>query len=370
MNILYLINYAGKGGSEKYVLSMAEYAISKGDKPFLLYNEHGPLVNQAEDLGVNCEQINMTNPFDIKAAKILSNYCKSHSIEIIHTQFARENYIAILSKKLFGNNTQIIHTCHINTENNSTWRFINKMLAGYNYKIIAVCNSVKNKLISNNYPAEKITVIFNGVPYRDKIEKNTYTAEQLGISGKAFIFISLTRFSEEKGIFFLLESAKLLKENGNHFALVIPGDGPLYEDALKYVHTNDLSDCIYMPGYRQDGEKLLLGSDCFINSSSSEALSFAILEAMEAGLPIIATNVGGNPDIINESTNCGLLVEYDNAKALSRAMANIMGDNFKTTQMAENSRKAIANIFNIDNSIKTTYTIYLESTATVKGGKA
>ena len=369
MNILYLINHAGKGGSEKYVLCMAECAMSEGDKVFLLYNEHGPLVSQAENLGIRPSQINMASPLDIKAAKALAKYCKANKIDIIHTQFARENYIAVLSKKLFSNQVQIIHTCHINTENNGLWRFINKMLSGHNYKIIAVCNSVKNKLISNNYPAGKVQVIFNGVPFRENISKTNYTAETLGITGNPFIFITLARFSEEKGIFFLLEGAKLLKESGSEFALVIAGDGPLYNEAAEYVSANGLSDCVYLPGYRQDGAELLTGSDCFINSSSSEALSFAILEAMEAGLPIIATNVGGNPDIINENTNCGLLVEYNDAKGLSQSMAEIINNPAKTAALAENSRKAIANIFNVDNSIKTAYTIYLESISALKGGR-
>ena len=370
MNILYLINHAGKGGSEKYVLSMAEYAISKDDRVFLLYNEHGPLVAQAETLGITADQISMANPLDTKAAKILSEYCKANKIDLIHTQFARENYIAILSKKLYGNNAEIIHTCHINTENNIIWRFINKMLSSYNYKIIAVCNSVRAKLIKNNYPAGKVQVIFNGVAFRESIEKTTYTAKSFGISENRFVFITLTRFSEEKGIFFLLESAKLLRETGSEFALVIAGDGPLYEEARQYIGANNLSDLVYLPGYRQDGAELLLGSDCFINSSSSEALSFAILEAMEAGLPIIATKVGGNPDIINENTNCGSLVEYNDARALSLAMADMLGNSPKRTLMAENSRKAIANIFNVENSIKATYKIYSEISAKFKGGSA
>ena len=370
MNILYLINHAGKGGSEKYVLSMAGYALPKGDSVFLLYNEHGLLVEQMEGLGIDTSQIPMANPLDINAAKKLAQYCKSKQIDLIHTQFARENYIAILSKKLFGNSARIIHTCHINTENNGIWRFINKLLSSENYRVIAVCNSVRDKLVSNNYPPDKVHIIFNGVPFRENIDKTSYTAEELGISDDKFIFISLARFSREKGIFFLLEAAKLLKNSGKEFALVVAGDGPLLEEAKEYVKANDLNGYVYLPGYRQDGAELLLGSACFINSSSSEALSFAILEAMESGLPIIATDVGGNPDIINGNTGCGLLVEYNDAKGLETAMYNIMTDSNKAAEMAENSRKAIKTIFNVDNSIKAAYSIYLEANAAAKGGKA
>ncbi|MDL2248407.1 glycosyltransferase, partial [Tyzzerella sp. OttesenSCG-928-J15] len=119
-----------------------------------------------------------------------------------------------------------------------------------------------------------------------------------------------------------------------------------------------LENHVFLPGYRTDGDNLLRSADCFINASSSEALSFAILEAMEAGLPIIATNIGGNPDIVNENTNCGALVEYNDIQALAKAMEDIMADEAKQNELSLNARLAVKNIFNVDNSVKTAYNIY------------
>ncbi|MCL2564601.1 MAG: glycosyltransferase [Defluviitaleaceae bacterium] len=354
MNILYLINYAGKGGSEKYVKLMAEYAKAQGGNIFFVYNETGLLVSQMEGITKNILCLNMKAPFDLKAAKSLAGYCTANKIDIIHTQFARENYIAILSKKLYANRTNIIHTCHINTPNNTLWRFMNKFFMNENFRTVAVCNSVRDLLIKNNYPADKVQLVYNGVYYRENFERPLKNS-------KPFAFVTLTRFSEEKGIFFLLESAKTLKERGFEFTLTIAGDGPLYEDAKKFVEQHNLLENISLPGYCDDTPSLLLNSDCFINSSSSEALSFAILEAMEGGLPIIATNVGGNPDIINEKTDCGILVPYGNRDKLANAMSHIIDNLENTLKMSKNARKAVKEIFNVDNSIKTAYNIYNEA---------
>jgi len=355
MNILYLINYAGKGGSEKYIKLLTEYAKAQGDNVFFAYNEVGLLVTQMEGIAKETLCLEMKSPFDLKAAKSLAKYCKTNKIDIIHTQFARENYISILSKKFYGNSAVIIHTCHINTPNNTLWRFMNKLFIKENFRTIAVCGSVRELLIANNYPADKVQLVYNGVYYRESLDKPPKNTNQ-------FTFVSVTRFSEEKGIFFLLESAKLLKEQSAEFTLTIAGDGPLYGEAKKFVEQHNLSENISLPGYCEDIQSLLLNSDCFINSSSSEALSFAILEAMEAGLPIIATNVGGNPDIINEKTNCGLLVAYGDSNEMANAMFHIMDKPENTLKMAENARKAIKEIFNVDNSIKTAYNIYNEAT--------
>ena len=354
MNILYLINHAGKGGSEKYVKSMAGYAKAQGDSIFFAYNEPGPLVMQMEGLPEDICRIEMNSPMDIIAAKKLAKYCKANSIDLIHTQFARENYIAILSKKLYGNKAKIIHTCHINTPNNQLWRMMNKFFMNENTAIIAVCNSVRDLLIANNYPENKIQLVHNGIYYREDIER----ADN---GNNPIRFISLMRFSEEKGVFFLLESAKRLLETGVKFSLVIAGDGPLYNEAASFVKNNGLSEIVILPGHSDDVQSLLINADCYINASSSEALSFAILEAMESGLSIIATNVGGNPDIVNDKTNCGLLVPYGDTKEMANAMLFMIENPSEAKEMAENARKAVKDVFNIDNSLKTTYNVYMST---------
>jgi glycosyltransferase involved in cell wall biosynthesis len=352
-----MINFAGKGGSEKYIKNLANFVSNNGEKVFFCYNIKGLLTEQMEGLAVESFQLNMSSPLDIKAALKLKNYCKKNHIDIIHTQFARENYISILAK-LFGNRAKIVHTCHINTYNNFFWRVLNRFFTGENHRIIAVCNSVKNLLVNNNYPEKKVDVIFNGIEYREDIEKLDILRKELKLSENTFIFVTLTRFSEEKGIFFLLKAALRLKEENKNFALVIAGDGDLYEQAVQYIKGNSLTEHVFLLGYRNDGDKLLLSADCFINSSASEALSFAILEAMEARLPVIATDVGGNPDIINKNTNRGRLVPYGESDALAEAMEYMMDNPKACEEMSVNGRSAVKDIFNVENSVRKTYEIY------------
>jgi len=360
MNILYLLNHAGKGGSEKYVYSMARYCAGKGHRIYFAYNEKGPLVEQMAMAGAINKRVIMASPYDFKAARQLCEFCEENGIDIIHTQFARENYIAVFARRQFGCKAKIIHTCHINTENNFIWRLTNRLFMGANDAIIAVCESVKRKLIENNYPPDKISVIYNGIPYRDTIEKSTVLQDSFHVEKERFFFISLARFSGEKGIFFMLAAVKKLLAKSTDFVLVIAGDGPLLEKANDFVKENGLENHVILPGYRTDGGDLLLSAHCFINASSSEALSFAILEAMEAGLPVIATDVGGNPEIINADTNCGKLVACNDEGGLAEHMAYMMNNRKEAENMGENARFAIKNRFNVDNCLKTTYNIYLE----------
>jgi len=347
VNILYLINHAGQGGTEKYIRVLAEDMKKRGHTVFLVYNETGRLVAEVESLGIETIKLEMKSPFDSKASKTLKNICKEKKIDIIHTQFARENYIAIRSK-----GAKVIHTSHIMLRNDFAWKILNRMFMGRNKQIIALCELSKRILIENKYPKNKITVIPNGVVFKEDVE--------IAPISDVFKFVTVTRFSEEKGIFFLLDAIKELKKKAQNFEVAFVGDGELLEEAKEYTKTNDIAENTIFYGYREDVEDILKNSNCFINSSQSEVISFAILEAMSVGLPIIATNVGGTPDIVNEKTNCGILADYGDVVAFSAGMYKIMNDVEFLRECALNSQKAIKDIFNIENVLKKIYLTYEE----------
>jgi glycosyltransferase involved in cell wall biosynthesis len=117
---------------------------------------------------------------------------------------------------------------------------------------------------------------------------------------------------------------------------------------------------IIFAGFRSDIDNLLYGSDIYINSSQHEALSFLILEALASGLPLIATNMGGNPDIINAETDCGILVEYDDTYSLAQALLKVMDDEKLRRHLSENAVKAVNERFNLDIASEETYNLYKE----------
>lgn len=356
MNVLFLINYAGKGGTEKYVKMLSEMLLEKGDKVFFAYNESGPLALEMECMGAEVFRLPMKSPYDLKAAQNLALICKSKDIDIVHTQFARENYIAVFSK-IFGNRASVIHTSHINLENNAVWKTANKLVMNKNSAIIAVCESVKKHLISNNYPADKIQTIHNGIAYRPIGERDLSVRAEFSVN--EFLFVTLTRFTKEKGTLFLLKSALKLREiTDKPFKLLFAGDGELLEEARNFVLENHMTDDIIFAGYRVDAEKILEAADCFINSSESEASSFAIFEAMGKALPVIATDVGGNPDIINEKTNCGILVSYGEEEEMAGAMAEMLENPQKAKALGENAIHAVKDIFNIEIGLEKIYGLY------------
>ena len=359
MKILYLLNFAGKGGTEKYVRDLVSEYHGKRAECYFAYNEDGMLREQLDELGVKCLRLPMKNAFDIGAARKLAKICRKNDIDIIHTQFPRENVIAVVSK-LFYKKVKVFNTNHLIIQQGTFWKVINKVISPFNEKIFAVCNCGKNTLISNGVKSDKIEVVFNGIK---KAEVNTPTLrEELGISEDTFVVSALTRYSAEKGLDFLVDTVYAIEErNIKNYAFVIAGDGQLYDKISEKINALGLRNRIYQLGYRTDTANILSASDLFVNLSSTEALSFAIIEALSFGLPVVATNVGGTSDIINSNTNCGVLVEYEDIKTCADKIEMYMKNNEKYEESSKNALMCVKKYFDIQNVFDTVYKRYEEA---------
>ncbi len=359
MNVLYLINYAGNAGTEKYVYNLIKALHGKKLNCHFAYNVEGKLSEDLKEMGIPTLQLEMKHPFHVKAAKILGAYCRDNNIDVIHTQYPRENIIALRARK-YCQNLKVVYTSHIVIGCNKLWKIINKKLTKNNHRIIAVCNKGKEVLAENGYPADRIEVIFNGIIPEKTREVNLGLKKELGIDEGDFVITTLTRYHFLKGVDYLVESIdELRKMTDRKFKLIIVGDGELRSETEALVKERNLKDTVCMLGFRSDANEILKISDLYINSSRSEALSFAILEAMNASLPVIATNVGGNGDLVSDKTDCGILVEYGNTKETAEAILKVMEDDDLRKRYSENAFKAVNTEFHQEKLIEKTYRMYI-----------
>lgn len=362
INVLYLINHAGKAGTEKYVLNLVKKFNGKETNCFFAYNEAGLLSEQMADLNIPSYNLNMKNPFDLAAAKKLAAICSENKIDIIHTQYPRENYIAILSK-LFGSHAKVVYTCHLTYYPPKIWYFINRLVMPHDDKIISVCTEGAKILCEIGAPQKKITVIYNGIEYPDTPCKTDYIKKELGIADNTFVITSLSRLSPEKGLDFLIRSMHKLKlKTDMPFICLIAGDGPLKNELNSLIKSLDADSYIRLLGFRSDSAKILESSDVFVNSAKcNEALSFAILEAMGYALPIVATDRGGNPDILKPEHNCGIMVPFDDTDSMSDAFLQLMNDKSFAKLCSDGALKTVREVFNLDKLLGDTLNIYHEA---------
>lgn len=366
MKVLYLINHAGKAGTERYVETLVKYLGGKEVEPYFVYNESGLLVERMAEMGVPTERIEMKSRFDFKAARELARLCEKWDIDLIHCHYLREHYTALLAKR-YNKKIRVVYTNHFVLANNTVTRLSNRWMDKRQDQMIAVCNKGKEQLIANGWTGDRIQVIFNAVDMNawagDRSE-STMRAE-LDIPEDRIVMLCASRFAHDKGHDYLIRSLKRLTEISDvPFTMVLAGDGPLLEQTKAQVKELGLEEQVIFVGFRKDIKNLYKGSDIYINSSQHEALSFLIVEAMAAGLPVIVTDMGGNRDIVPPEAKHGALVIYDDPESMAQAMKKMIEDGEYRAACAQEALRTVADKFEIGKMCQVTWGVYQKA---VKG---
>jgi glycosyltransferase involved in cell wall biosynthesis len=212
----------------------------------------------------------------------------------------------------------------------------------------------KNRIIEDeNVPAEKVKVIHGAVDICrfSPPNNNKKIKQKLGISSDRIIIGSVGNFNSIKGHRFLIEAMPgiLRKIPKTHFLLV--GDGPLKESLQSTVQSLQLGDNITFLGSRNDIPDILSIMDICVLPSLSEGLSNALMEYMAAGKPIIATNVGGNPELIENGVS-GVLIRPGMADEIEKAVIELATNKDKALRLAANALRKAENEIDMSSMIK------------------
>ncbi|MDP4093041.1 MAG: glycosyltransferase family 4 protein [Bacillota bacterium] len=362
LNVLQLMYNWGKGGYESYAINLVKKLHNRECKFYIAYSETLPMPEIVESLGIETFHIPMKSPYDMPAARKVAKLCNKLSIDAVHTHFIRERYVAAFSR-ILGNKSRLIYTSHVVVPKSPALKVTNRLVSGLEHKIIAVCLAGREQMLEEGLNPRRIKVIHNGVNIEYWKEQAASTIrEEFGIADDEFVITTTGRFNEEKGHLFLIESIKALNEltgkNGMQFRFLLAGDGDLLEECKKLANDLDISDKIIFTGFRTDIRNILHGSDLYVSPSRTEALSMSIIEALACGLPVVATDVGGTSEVINDENDCGMLVPYGNSTQMAASIMGLIMDEKLYRHLKANAFKTSSEKFNLDNTIKETYNLY------------
>ena len=361
LKVLYLINYAGGAGTEKYVKNLISYLNGNKCDCFLCYAVPGQLSEWAAENSIPSLQTEMRSFRDKTAAARIAKYCKENKIDVIHAQYPRENCIAVAVKKMLPG-IKVVFTSHLTINQPFYWKLINKKVSKQNTAVISVCKEGEDILKANGIAPEKIITIFNGINPDSAAQRDRSKLEEFGVTPEDTVFIALARFAPEKGLSFLLDcAAKLKKESEKSFKLLICGEGELFDEIKAKAAALGISGDVILPGYRKDTADLLAASDVFvISSASGEAMSFAVLEAMNSSLPVVATDVGGTAYMVKDRYDCGFVTLYGDTEGYTAAMKTLLEDEGRRKEYGAAARRKVEECFSLDKLLDDVYETYLK----------
>jgi glycosyltransferase involved in cell wall biosynthesis len=221
-------------------------------------------------------------------------------------------------------------------------------------EIVTVSGFSKKALIRKGVSSKKITVIHNGVA--DKaFEPHPFSKikQDLHVPDSCILVGSVCRLDAAKGLPNLIQAAELALKQRDNLRFVILGEGLERPDLERLIRERGLEKYVLLPGYRPDIERCLPSLDIFTLSSNLENFSISILEAMRAGLPIVATNVGGNPEAIRNGID-GILVPPSNPEALSNEILALAGDKALRNRLGQSARQRFLQEFTADKMVRET----------------
>ncbi len=349
MKVLYLINYAGKSGIEKYVENLSRLGPAAGVTPYLAFSVAGPLSEKLAAAGVASLQLSLEWKDALRAAKTLAEYCRANGIEVIHAQCPRENIIALLARRR-APELRVVFTDHFTRRVGLPWRLLYRHFTPRNHCCIAVCGEGRQVLTDNGCDPSRIRVIHNGIAPSPPPPRTDKLRRELELSPDCFVILCAARYEPEKGLDFLVRSLARLREMTDRpFCCAIAGDGPLMEAVGAQAAAAGLERQVRLLGYRTDMPELLGSADLYVCSSRcNEALSFAILEAMNAGLPLVVTDVGGNRDLAETDMVCGCVVPFGDENGFARGICSLMEDEALRLRWASAAREKSEKYYSLD----------------------
>jgi len=343
--------YPHLGGAEQQALRLAEQLIKRGMQVSVLTRKFKGLSAHEVVRGIPVYRAIRTLPWGkwFAVTYMLSVFWfllrRRHTYDIIHCHLLQgfHSIIAIMVKALFRKNVIIKVGA---TGPLSDFAMIRKVFWGDFLlkkitradKLVTVCSQSTAEALQEGFTASQVEQIPNGV--------DTNHFKPFSSSGNQKNITFIGRLDHMKGVQVLLDAFKTLKEDGVTAHLTIIGDGPDRDKLQNLSRDAGVNDSISFCGAVEDIIPYLQKSALFVLPSLSEGLSNVLLEAMACGLPIVATRVGGNIDLIRDGEN-GILVETENSNQLSEAMKKILQDKALAKKLGSEARKTVEQRFSL-----------------------
>ena len=323
MKIMQVIPYFCFGGAEIMCENLTYALKNAGQEVFAvsLYHDRTPIARRMEEAGIRIVYLDKKLGLDLSMVPKLIKIIRRERPDVVHTHLDVIKY-AVLAAKLAGVK-KCVHTVHSLADREAEGR-VQKIINGFYFRRgwslpVALTPEVRNSVAEfYGIPLRRVPVIYNGIDLSRCVPKTTYE------TGETVTILHVGRFDVPKNHPGLLEAFRLLLETHPECRLRLVGDGELRPDMEKLAREKGIADFVEFCGMQSNVYPYLHDADIFTLPSIYEGNPMTIIEAMGTGLPIVASRVGGIPDMISDGES-GLLVEPE-PQSICTDLTRLVGD--------------------------------------------
>jgi glycosyltransferase involved in cell wall biosynthesis len=326
------------GGQEKRVLAEAVGLVKRGHHVVIACKEDARIKDEAKKAGLAVHTFPLRKPYDIGSIMSLTQFIRAKKFDVVNTHSGVDSWIGGLASKLSGTPV-LVRTRHLNIPlKRSIFNFIHYLPDMY----ISCGDNMRDNLIKKcGFPESKVVSIPTGTDLEYfNVPRNKEAKLKYGIDIDASVITNVGILRSVKGHEVTLGTVKKVISASPDARFLIVGDGPRQAELEKMVKALGISEYVIFAGFVDNIPEIYSFSDVAVLSSWSEGLPQSLLQAMASGVPVVATGVGGVPEVvIHEKT--GVLVEAGDHEALAKGVIKILTDNGFASQLVDNAKELV-----------------------------
>ncbi len=360
INVLLFTTTLEVGGTEKITSILARgFDRRKFNVTVACLSHGGEVAKELRSAGIDVQPLNMKSKFDFTVLLRLYRLLRSCRVDILHSFLFHANLLGRIVGRFAGVPVIISSERTMGMEGKHR-ALMNKFTSPLASAFTANSNAVSKFMVEEiGLPKEKIYVIYNGVDaesFKVKVNRKK-VRESLVLDEHDFVVVSVARLTKLKGFEYLLEAAEKIIAGNSKVKFLIVGDGPNRKNLEEKSGKLGLGGNVIFLGFRDDIAQILSASDLFVLPTIWEGFPNTILEAMAAGLAVVATNTSGIPESVSDGKT-GLLFEPRDSEGLYEALESMIKNQEKLKRMGEEGREKILKNFSIQKMINENERLY------------
>ncbi|HNB66621.1 glycosyltransferase [Accumulibacter sp.] len=359
----YVVNSLNPGGTERLVIEMSCAFQSTFDISVVCLDRPGLWSGELRKRGVPVHCMWRQPGLDVGMIWKIAQYCRDRDVRVIHAHQCTPWFYAGLSRMINGRPRLLLeeHGRFFPEIRNRARELVNRALINrLTHSFVAVSQDIKSRLVAfEGIPPSRIAVVYNGVRAAPALagHERAGLRAQLGFAPDSFVVGTVGRFDSIKNLPLLVRCLANVKRENPGLAGLLVGDGPEFATIEMQLASCSLSDCVRLTGFRADARALVQCMDLFVLPSFSEGTSVALLEAMAAGVPVVVTSVGGNPELVSDGVT-GWVVPSNEEAAMSAAILAAWRDPKLRDAYARAARQRFVESFEFDAMIANYQEVY------------
>ncbi len=346
----------GLGGQEIRILAETRWLLDHGWGALIACQPESPLLAEARVAGVPAVPVSMRSALDLRALAALRRLMRAGAVSLVHTHSSVDSWLGALAAKSLG--VPVVRSRHVSIPIRRSRALVYRLAD----RVITSGEAVRAIVLGAGIAPARVVSIPPGVDtarFHPGVS-GTAIREELGIPAGAPVVGLVANIRGSKGHNVFLEAAREILHRSPDARFLIVGDGVGFAEVGRRVRDMGLEPAVTMTGFRRDIPEIMAALDVLVLPSlRSEATSQVIPQALAVGTPVVASTVGGNPELVRDGET-GRLVAPGDARALAHAVLSLLADRDQARALARAGQAVALARHSIDASMARTTEVYHE----------